>query len=163
MARISLAVSEHKGSISLSASEQQANKIALGAQEYVGSAYSPQIEVADTPEGHTVAITYKDAVAGVTTITFDVPDGAAGSQGPAGRDGVSPTVATTVISGGHRVTVTDASGTQTFDILDGQQGIQGPAGPQGPKGETYTLTAADKADIAQLVLDELPVAEGVGF
>lgn len=42
----------------------------------------------------------------------------------------------------------------------GPQGIQGPAGPQGP---AYTLTAADKADIVDEVLDALPTAAGVSF
>ena len=36
-----------------------------------------------------------------------------------GQDGVSPSVTVTEITGGHRVTITDASGTQTFDIMDG--------------------------------------------
>lgn len=33
----------------------------------------------------------------------------------------------------------------------------------GPKGDTYTLTNADKADIATLVLNQIPVATGVRF
>lgn len=74
-------------------------------------------------------------------------DGAAGPQGPAGvdgEDGFSPTVAVADISGGHRVTITDAEGPHTFDVMDGEagaQGVQGPpgvagsTGPQGPKGD----------------------------
>lgn len=51
----------------------------------------------------------------------------------------------------------------------GPQGPQGPQGEQGPKGDTgpagadYVLTAQDKADIAEIVLGELPTATGVNF
>lgn len=48
--------------------------------------------------------------------------GATGEQGPAGKDGVSPSVSVTEILNGHRVTFTDASGTQSFDVLDGEDG-----------------------------------------
>lgn len=48
--------------------------------------------------------------------------GATGEQGPAGEDGVSPSVSVTEITNGHRVTFTDASGTQSFDVLDGDDG-----------------------------------------
>lgn len=39
-----------------------------------------------------------------------------------GEDGVSPTVTVEAITGGHRVTITDASGDHTFDVLDGESG-----------------------------------------
>ena len=47
--------------------------------------------------------------------------GAAGPQGATGADGVSPGVTITNITGGHRVTVTDAAHPygQSFDVLDG--------------------------------------------
>lgn len=47
--------------------------------------------------------------------------GADGADGQDGADGVSPTVTITTITGGHRVTITDAdhpSG-QSFDVMDG--------------------------------------------
>ena len=80
----------------------------------------------------TYTITYTDG----TTATFTVTNGAQGSQGPAGpqgpqgptgadgEDGVSPEVSISTITGGHRVTITDAdhpSG-QSFDVMDGQSG-----------------------------------------
>lgn len=43
--------------------------------------------------------------------------GDTGSQGPAG---VSPSLSAEPISGGHRVTMTDAQGTTTFDVMDGE-------------------------------------------
>ena len=51
---------------------------------------------------------------------FDGPQGPAGADGADGQDGVSPAVAVEDITGGHRVTVTDASGDHTFDVLDGE-------------------------------------------
>ena len=67
------------------------------------------------------------------------------------------------------VTITDVAGNHIFDVMNGEQGIVGPTGdtgatgPQGPKGEPgddYVLTAQDKADIAGIVLGELPVYNG---
>ena len=51
--------------------------------------------------------------------------GDTGEQGPAGQngaDGYSPTVTVEDITGGHRVTITDAEGDHTFDVMDGQGG-----------------------------------------
>ena len=50
--------------------------------------------------------------------------GAAGPQGPqgaAGKDGVSPAITIANITGGHRVTITDAGHPtgQSFDVMDG--------------------------------------------
>lgn len=52
-----------------------------------------------------------------------------------GADAVSPIVEVTEIDGGHRVTITDAEGTKTFDMLDGEKGDQGIQGEQGVQGE----------------------------
>ena len=57
-----------------------------------------------------------------------------GPPGNDGADGVSPTVSITSITGGHRVSVTDAEGTSTFDVMDGADGAQGPAGNDGNDG-----------------------------
>ena len=39
----------------------------------------------------------------------------------------------------------------------------GVVGPKGDTGDSYVLTSADKADIATLVLNQIPVATGVNF
>ena len=44
-------------------------------------------------------------------------------KGTDGTDGVSPTVTVTDINGGHRVAITDATGTKTFDVMNGTQDI----------------------------------------
>lgn len=59
--------------------------------------------------------------------------GPSGQDGQDGQDGVSPTVSVETITGGHRVSITDADRTQTFDVMD---------------GEDYVLTEQDKSDIA---------------
>ena len=54
--------------------------------------------------------------------------GAAGKDGANGKDGVSPTISVTAITGGHRVSITDANGTKTFDVMDGEDGEDGADG-----------------------------------
>ena len=49
-------------------------------------------------------------------------------DGAAGQDGVSPTVTVIDITGGHRVTITDANGTKYFDVMDGKDGSGGGTG-----------------------------------
>ena len=52
-----------------------------------------------------------DAETGAVTLVFFLPQGEAG---------VSPVVTVTAITGGHRVTVTDAEGAHAFDVMDGR-------------------------------------------
>lgn len=73
--------------------------------------------------------------------------GTGGSSTP-GKDGISPTVTVTAIDGGHRVSITDATGTQTFDVMDG---ADGQPGSSGENGSDYVLTQADKEEIAGMV------------
>lgn len=47
------------------------------------------------------------------------------NKGDKGDPGVSPTVAIAAIVGGHRLTITDAGGTETADIMDGVDGDDG--------------------------------------
>lgn len=69
--------------------------------------------------------------AGVNAILAAIAAGGGG-----GEPGYSPTVNITTIAGGHRVTITDATGDHTFDVMD---------------GDDYTLTNQDKQDIAAIV------------
>ena len=59
--------------------------------------------------------------------------GKPGEPGTAGSDGVSPIITVTAISGGHRITITDVNGTQTFDVMDGEDGSGG-SGESGGTG-----------------------------
>ena len=65
---------------------------------------------------------------GAVTLAFGIPrgdkgePGEAGPDGANGKDGYSPTVSVADIPGGHRVTITDATGAHSFDVMDGQGG-----------------------------------------
>jgi hypothetical protein len=59
-----------------------------------------------------------------------------GTVGPPGADGVSPTIAVTEITGGHRLTITDKTGTKNVDIMDGEVGQTGATGQTGQTGAT---------------------------
>ena len=82
-------------------------------------------------------------------------DGPQGQQGDTGEDGVSPTVEVSTITGGHRITITDATGTKNVDVMDGEDGDPGTDGRgiksiartsgNGAAGstDTYTITYTD--------------------
>ncbi|MBQ1792337.1 MAG: hypothetical protein II008_19330 [Oscillospiraceae bacterium] len=65
--------------------------------------------------------------------------------GPAGADGVSPEISVTDIPGGHRVTITDAGGTEAFDVMDGEDGSPG-ATPDLQIGEVTTGAPGSAAE-----------------
>ena len=50
------------------------------------------------------------------------------AEGHDGTDGFSPVITVTDITGGHRVTITDADGTQTVDVMNGTDGTNGDDG-----------------------------------
>lgn len=72
-----------------------------------------------------------------------------------GADGFSPAVEVRAIDGGHRITITDKSGTKTVDVMDGEDGDPGDPGRgiksiartsgNGAAGtqDTYTITYTD--------------------
>ena len=114
---------------------------------------SPTLSVSKSGKVTTITITDKS---GTKTATInDGADGANGSNGSNGKDGTSVTVKSvseSTADGGSNV-VTFSNG-KTLTVKNGSKGstgAQGATGPQGPKGETYTLTDADKNTIASLV------------
>ena len=61
-----------------------------------------------------------------------------------GGDGFSPVISVDKIDGGHRVTITDAAGTKTFDVADGKNGSgSGTSGADGEDGGYYYPTVTD--------------------
>lgn len=68
------------------------------------------------------------------------PQGNPGTNGTDGQDGTSPTVTITPITGGNRVTITDATGSHTADVMDGSDGQDGSNGQDGIS-PTVTITA----------------------
>lgn len=86
---------------------------------------------------------------------FDGEDGANGKDGVNGADGVSPTLSVAEITGGHRVTITDVNGTQTFDVMDGVDGQDGQDGQNGADG-TSGIT---EERVIELINTQLGVIE----
>ena len=81
------------------------------------------------PAGETGKSAYASAVdQGFDGTEAEWLDSLKGPRGDPGADGVSPTVSVAAVTGGHRVAVTDASGTHSFDVTDGAQGPQGADG-----------------------------------
>ena len=79
----------------------------------------------DGGEGHDAELTrlekaIEDAES-LTSITCDVED----------------------ITGGHRVTITDGEGSNSFDVMDGEAGAAGPTGADGDDGITPVVTVGD--------------------
>lgn len=64
--------------------------------------------------------------------------------GADGKDGTSPTVSVTAIDNGHRITITDVSGSRTIDVLNGQPGKDGMT-PNLQIGTVTTLPAGSPA------------------
>lgn len=117
--------------------------------------FSPTVDVEETVGGYSVTITDADG-----SQTFEVMNGEQGIQGetgPAGSDGHSPVV--TASKTGKTTTIL-VDGTAIATINDGNDGADGAPGAD---GQDYVLTAQDKADIAEIVLSELPSAVGVEF
>lgn len=72
--------------------------------------------------------------------------GEKGKDGTKGTDGVSPTVSVTETTNGHKVAITDANGTQSFNVLNGKDGKDGASG--GSSGGGSAITYAYDTEIA---------------
>lgn len=73
--------------------------------------------------------------AGFTGTSAEWLDSLVGPEGPSGASGFSPTVSTMPITtgtSGTQVTITDLTGSHSFDIMNGASGAPGPS------GESYT-------------------------
>ena len=85
--------------------------------------------------------------------------GDTGADGSNGKDGTSVTVSSvsesTADGGSNVVTFSDGKKVTIKNGSKGSTGATGPTGPQGPAGNSYVLTAADKAEIADMVVEIL--------
>ena len=120
------------------------NRLELVENSIGSSGISPTIKVTSITGGNKVEITDANGTKifnvmhgtngsnGYTPVKgvdyFDGEDGVNGKDGVNGADGVSPTLSVAEITGGHRVTITDINGTQTFDVMDGRDGQNGADG-----------------------------------
>lgn len=84
------------------------------AQARVIEAVSPTIDLERVSDG--LVVTVKDVQGAKSSTVYDGSTGAQGEPGEKGEtgapgaDGISPTITITDITGGHRVTITDATG-----------------------------------------------------
>lgn len=94
-----------------------------------------EVDITDFSESGIITETYEDGTGNTYTFVYDeetdsttitdsegnqtVVKGLAIGEGASGKDGFSPIVEVSEIEGGHRVTVTDKDGTETFDVMDG--------------------------------------------
>lgn len=90
-------------------------------------------------------------------------------DGEPGQDGISPEISVTAITGGNRITITDATGTKTVDVLDGTNGDNGvgisSVAKTGTSGlvDTYTITYTDGTTSAFTVTNGQNGTDGATF
>lgn len=126
-----------------------------------GKAATVTIGTVTTGEPGTSATVTNSGTANAAILDFSIPrgatgaagaDGKDGAAGPAGADGVSPTVTLAAITGGTRLTITDANGDHSADILNGAAGAAGepgPAGKDGKDGKNGTDGVSPTVSVAQ--------------
>ena len=81
--------------------------------------------ITEGEDGATIVFAWTGSDGVEQTETAFVRRGPQGDPGAKGDPGVSPTVTVSNITDGHRVTVTDAAGTRSFDVLNGKPGKDG--------------------------------------
>ena len=122
-----------------------------GAQGVDGGYYTPVVTQVIAGSMHIAFAPSNDSMPVIPPVEIPLP------AGEDGQDGVSPTVSVTDITGGHRVTITDADGTKTFDVMDGEDG----SGSGGSVDIDDTLTQSGKAADAKVVGDALKLKFGI--
>lgn len=110
-------------------------------------------------DGHSPVVTATKSGT-VTTVYVDgtqiaqINDGSDGSDGQDGQDGADGHSPVITASKSGKVTTISVDGTTVATVSDGNDGAD---------GDDYVLTAQDKSDIANLVIQTLPTAQGVSF
>ena len=117
-----------------------------GAPGVDGGYYTPVVTQVITGSMHIAFVPSDDSMPVIPPVEIPLP------AGEDGEDGVSPTVSVTDITGGHRITITDASGQKTFDVMDGGGGSV---------DIDDTLTQSGKAADAKTVGDALKLKYGI--
>ncbi len=86
----------------------------------------------------------------VKTKYMDVMDG---TDGQDGSDGVSPSISIEEITGGHKITITDAEHPegQTLDVLDGAKGDPGEKGDPGDDAQYSVMPEANADNLGKIV------------
>lgn len=103
--------------------------------------------------GSAAQVTYEDK-----HFHFAIPQGVRGETGPQGIQGPKGDKGDQGPKGD-----TGATGATGPKGDTGETGPQGPQGETGPQGDAYVLTSQDKADIADIVIAELPTWTGGAY
>ena len=112
---------------------------------YIGSAYSPQVDVDEITGGHRVGITYKSP-SGLQTETFDVMDGEKGDKGDTGAPAADNSIETEMVKDGaitHAKLASDALSGDAPQLLAGTARTV----LSSPRSSTFLAHALD-ADVA---------------
>lgn len=102
----------------LAAAQNYVNKTAQSLGAVKGAPCTIK-SITEGEDGSTIVFSWTGADGTEQTRSTFLP------RGPQGESGISPKIDVVTISGGHRVTITDANGTQTFDVMDGVGGSGG--------------------------------------
>ena len=102
------------------------------AKKVTGQTLIRDLAAALDGHGGIVSIELTSSVGLVDTYTITLADGTTATftvkNGQDGTDGVSPTITSTPITGGHRLTIVDDDDTTTVDVMDGTDGTNGTDG-----------------------------------
>ena len=138
------------------AKANEAARSAGAAQASAGSAASSASDAADSARAASdIADEIKELTAEAETLPagssatadYDAETGVLSIGVPVGNNGdpgVSPTVTVTDITGGHRITITDADGPHSFDVMNGPDGVGIPTG--GTTGQVLSKASGTDYD-----------------
>lgn len=105
-----------EGAATAAGQSKTAAESAAGRAEAAMESYAEMTAEAETLEPGSQATAELDRTGNHPVLKLGLPEGGQGDPG------VSPTVTVTDITGGHRVTITDAEGDHTFDVMNGIDG-----------------------------------------
>ena len=106
-------------------------------------------------EGESATVQFED-----NDFHFGIPKGDTGAQG---EPGFSPTITVIDISGGHRVTITDSQGMESFDVLDGHDGVSPTVAITDITGGHRVVVTDKNGSQSFDVMDGEQGAQGVGI
>ena len=116
------------------------------AKKVTGQTLLNDLAAALDGHGGITSIELTSSVGLVDSYTITLADGTTATitvtNGQDGTDGVSPTITSAPITGGHRLTIVDVDGTTTVDVMDGDDGTNG------TNGITYTPSVSAEGVIS---------------
>lgn len=125
-----------------------------------GGYYVPTVEQVSETEAEVSFVPSDSNMPVIPKVSLKLP------VGPPGDPGNTPVVSVSPITGGHRITITNASGTKTVDVMDGVDGDPGKNGgfyvPNVEQVATdtirmsFTATGTENMPVQQPVVLKLP-------